>query len=96
MAREPRPLDVTDIPEILRIAEAVQKSNEPRVLRRDSEDIALLIPLRQVDKKRFRGRSTSADDPLWSIVGMAHSDGPGDVSENVDKYLAEANSTHDA
>ena len=38
------------------------------------------------------GRPTSEDDPLWNIVGMVGDeyDGPTDVSENVDKYLAEA------
>jgi len=33
---------------------------------------------------------TSKDDPLWNIVGIGRSDGPGDVSENKYKYLAEA------
>jgi excisionase family DNA binding protein len=37
-----------------------------------------------------RGKATSADDPLWSIVGIGRSGGPGDVSENKRKYLAEA------
>lgn len=30
------------------------------------------------------------DDPLWDIVGIGRSEGPTDVSENVDHYLAEA------
>jgi len=37
-----------------------------------------------------RGKPTSADDPLWSIIGIACSDGPGDVSQNKLKYLADA------
>jgi hypothetical protein len=32
----------------------------------------------------------SADDPLWGIVGLGRSAGPTDLSENVDKHLAEA------
>lgn len=36
------------------------------------------------------GRPFTMDDPLWSIMGMAESDGPTDVSENKHKYLAEA------
>jgi hypothetical protein len=30
------------------------------------------------------------DDPLWDLVGIGHSGGPGDVSENKHKYLADA------
>jgi excisionase family DNA binding protein len=36
------------------------------------------------------GRPTGADDPLWSIIGMVTSEGPGDVSRNKHRYLAEA------
>lgn len=30
------------------------------------------------------------DDPIWNLVGMGSSTGPGDISENKHKYLAEA------
>lgn len=37
------------------------------------------------------GRPTSANDPLWNIIGIASDDdGPTDVSSNKHKYLAEA------
>ncbi len=32
-----------------------------------------------------RDRPTSAEDPLWNIVGIARSGGPGDVSESKHK-----------
>ena|SRR5437763_1151642 len=41
-------------------------------------------------QQRGHGRVVTGDDPLWEIVGMGRSDGPGDVSENKYKYLAEA------
>jgi len=45
-----------------------------------------------------RGKPTSADDPLWNIVGIGnsveHGDGPTDVSGNKHKYLAEAHEAH--
>jgi len=41
--------------------------------------------------RRHGGRPTSAADPLWTLVGMVTTyDGPTDVSEHVDRYLAEA------
>ena len=36
------------------------------------------------------GKPTSADDPLWNLVGIIDDDGPTDVAGNHDKYLAEA------
>lgn len=35
-------------------------------------------------------RPLEADDPLFSMIGMATSDGPTDVASNKHKYLAEA------
>ena len=35
----------------------------------------------------------SRSDSLWNIVGIAESDGPGDVSDDKHKYLADAYDT---
>jgi hypothetical protein len=61
MARELRPIDVSSIPELLRIAEEVGSSGESRVLRRDDEDLAVVVPL-SVRTKRRKGRTLSAAD----------------------------------
>ncbi|HZC00327.1 MAG TPA: hypothetical protein VE844_02885, partial [Gammaproteobacteria bacterium] len=61
----------------------------PAVLQQDSEDVALLTPITPVAKRSVRGKPTTADDPLWKLIGIGHS-GKGDVSENKHKYLAEA------
>lgn len=36
LAERATPMDISDIPELLQLAEKVQRSHEPRVLRRDS------------------------------------------------------------
>jgi excisionase family DNA binding protein len=46
-------------------------------------------PSKRPTRKRKTGILTM-DDPIWGIVGMFRSDGPGDVSENKRKYLADA------
>jgi hypothetical protein len=94
MAKEPKRIDISRMPELLSIAHEVQSTNEPRILKQDNEDLAMLTPIKPVVKRSAKGKPTSAEDPLWKIVGMARSKGPGDVSENVDKYLAEAYSSH--
>jgi hypothetical protein len=89
MAKEPRHIDISSIPELQRLVQEVRQTNEPSILREESEDVAMLTPLKPVTKKRVRSKPTTADDPLWKLVGIGHS-GKGDVSENKHKYLAEA------
>lgn len=50
----------------------------------------LVEPIAADDGKQLRGRPMTADDPIWSITAAGRSAGPTDVSENVDRYLAEA------
>lgn len=47
-----RPINVSDVPELLRIAEEVRNSNEPRLLRRDDEDLAILVPVARLRRRR--------------------------------------------
>jgi hypothetical protein len=91
MAGRPKTIDVSNLPEVRKIAEEVDSSNEPRVLRRGATDLALVTPLRR-GRGRARGKALTADDPLMSLVGIGRS-GLGDVSENTHKYLAEAYET---
>ena len=56
MARELEPIDVTDAPELLRLAEGVRRSNTPRLLRRDGEDIAVVVPIAARPPGRTKSR----------------------------------------
>ena len=95
MARERhlRAIDINNVPELLRLVEQLRNSNEPLLLQEASRDVAIVRPVKRSRKQRIpSGRPTSADDPLWKIVGMAEGedDGIRDVSSNKHKYLAEA------
>jgi hypothetical protein len=37
--------DITDIPELSRLADEVRATRRPRILRRGNEDVAMLVPL---------------------------------------------------
>lgn len=50
-----------------------------------TEPSATVVSDELADAKPF-----TLDDPLWGLVGIARSDGPGDVSANKHKYLADA------
>ncbi|MBI2953655.1 MAG: hypothetical protein HYY30_05025 [Chloroflexi bacterium] len=91
MAKELKHVDITHKLELLEVVEQVKSADEPLILSKGNEDVAIVRPIKRSAHRRvIKGRPTSADDPLWEIIGMAESEGPGDVSENVDKYLAEA------
>jgi hypothetical protein len=49
----------------------------------------MLTPITPAAKKSIRGKPTSADDPLWKLVGIGHS-GTREISANKHKYLARA------
>jgi hypothetical protein len=91
MAKEkaPKRIDISSIPELLSMAQEVRSTNEPRILQQESEDLAMLTPIKPVAKRRLRGKPTTADDPLWKLIGIGHS-GKGDISANKHKYLADA------
>ncbi len=54
MAHEHETIDISHNPDLLRIAEAVRKNNTPTVLRRDDEDVAVVMPLADGTKPRAR------------------------------------------
>jgi len=73
MAKELKAIDISNVPELLRIAEEVRASNEPRILRRENEDLAILTPTKrprrsaraktQADYEAFRSAAGS-----WKVV----------------------------
>ena len=91
MARELEPIDISDTADLLRLAEEVHRTRTPRLVRRNREDFVVVSPAPPASKpRRPRGRVLTEDDPLFDLIGIGHSGGPGDVSANKHRYLAEA------
>src|SRR6266496_487105 len=61
MARESISIDVSRIPELLRIAEEVGASGEPRILRREHEALAVVMPISGITKRRRSRAKTETD-----------------------------------
>jgi hypothetical protein len=59
MAREPRHTEIGHIPELLRLAEEVRATREPRVLTRDREALAVLSPAKTRRPRRPKTRADS-------------------------------------
>jgi hypothetical protein len=45
MSRQLTPIDISHIPDFVRIVEEVETTNKPRELRRDNKPVALLTPI---------------------------------------------------
>ena len=90
LRQERKVIDIKMHPELLRLVREMVSSHQLLSLREDDREVAVLTPATPIKRARRKGQPTSEADPLWDIVGMGRSGGPGDVSENVDRYLAEA------
>jgi hypothetical protein len=62
MHEEDEPIDITAIPELRRLAEAVRRSGKPRLLRRDGEALAMLVPLAMNAARPLARRTLTPDD----------------------------------
>lgn len=87
MARAIDTIDVTDTPELRRIAEEVRATREPVVLRTGDEDIAIVVPIEPGDRGRWRS-TTEADD----IASRASFGGWSDIvdADQLKREIAEA------
>jgi hypothetical protein len=86
-------LDVSDSPELARVAESVRTQGKPLVLTRGSEELAVLSPVAPTTgaKRRTRRASTGQKaDWILGLIGLGSSEGPNDVSANKHQYLADA------
>ncbi len=85
MARELEPMEISHTPEVLRLAEEVQRTRTPRLLRRDTEDLAVVSPAPK--PRRTRGRILTEDDPLFGLVGIGDSGIPGGIADKKHEAL---------
>jgi hypothetical protein len=73
----PTPIDITNMPDLVRIAEEVEATNKPRVLKRDNTPIAILTP---VTKKHSSKVKSKAVKEALALAG-AWKDLPSDQME---------------
>lgn len=69
MAKELKPVDVSEVPELLRIAEDVRASGVGRLLKRNGEELAILAPVTRPRKSTARGRSKADHEALLAAAG---------------------------
>jgi hypothetical protein len=73
MASELEPIDISDTPELIRLAEEVRATREPRVLRRAGEDLAVLTPVNPASTRRAGRAKGSRPRTAPSAAAIARS-----------------------
>lgn len=69
-SKDLRAIDVSNVPELLRIAEEVRSTQDPCLLKRDGEDLAVLMPAERAQKgKPTRSVATADHEAFRSAFG---------------------------
>lgn len=84
-------IDIGEVMDWAALAEEVRRTNEPCVLQRAREDVAMIVPLARRKIRRVpRGKPFSSDDPLWSVLGIGQSEEPTNMALYKHEYVADA------
>jgi hypothetical protein len=57
----PTPIDITNMPDLVKIAEEVEATKTPRELRRENKPVALITPVTGAKKAKKQQAKTKAD-----------------------------------
>lgn len=92
MAQEIPSYDADDSPDVLRLAEEVARSRQPRALTHNGEVLAVIRPAGRARRRRHPPVDDSENPSAWlvGLIGIGASGEPADVSGNVHHDIAEA------
>lgn len=62
-----KPIDISNDSELLKLAEEVHTTHEPRILLRDDEDLAVLMPV--TPKRKHKGKTEKDLEAFRSTAG---------------------------
>lgn len=66
MITDPRPIDISNMPDLVRIAEEVETTKKPRILTRHKKTVAIVIPVEPAPKEQEAIDETLALAGSWS------------------------------
>ena len=90
MAKEPRHIDISSIPELLKLVQELRQTNAPTILQQEREDVALLSPVPAKKRAKAKAKPVTSEDALFRLIGIGKSGIPGGVSGKKHEYLARA------
>jgi hypothetical protein len=82
MSKHMQPIDISKIPDLVRIVEEMKDAKEPRILKKGSAPVAMLMPLETSTNQR----QESTGESLLRLAKIGGK-GPADLSTRIDDYL---------
>lgn len=63
------PIDITNIPELVRIAEEVEATKTPRELKRENKTVAVIVPATKAKSKKKREKTKADYEAFKAAAG---------------------------
>lgn len=83
MASEYARIDISNVPDLLKLAEDVNRTRRPRILRRANEDIAVLMPVHHAARRSTKHTPSAEDIAAFEAAAGGWKD------VDVDRFLAD-------
>jgi hypothetical protein len=83
MASEYARIDISNVPDMLKLAEDVNRTRRPRILRRANEDIAVLMPMQHMTRRPTKHAPSAEDIAAFEAAAGGWKD------VDVDRFLAD-------
>ncbi len=90
MSTYPTPIDISNLPDLKRLAKEARKTGRPYVLRENSQDIALLTPL---DTERKQKTNQQAIEETLALAGSWKDLDFDDMIQELDRIRHESKPT---
>lgn len=90
MSSELLPVDISQLPDLLRLAEEVKRSGTARALLNGDETVAVLAPPIPARSARRSPRGRRTPDAILRLKGLGASAEPTDIARHKHAYLAHA------
>ena len=88
--KDPHRIDISSIPELMKLVHEVRTTNTSALLQQESEDLAILSPVWPKKRAKTRAKPVTTEDALFRLIGIGKSGIPGGVSGKKHEYLARA------
>jgi len=90
MSTSPTPIDISNLPDLKRLAQEAKKTGKPYILRENSHDVALLTP---VDTERKQQTNRQAIEETLALAGSWKDLDFDDMIEQLDRIRHESTPT---
>jgi hypothetical protein len=87
----PTPIDITNMPDLVKIAEEVEATKTPRELRRENKTVAVIMPARSARARKQRGNTKEDYDAFFAAFGSWQDVDTDTLNQNIAEQRKRSN-----